>query len=52
MAAILADARAGRLDGRRVLFVHTYSAADLRPLAARAPGPSHLPRRLRALFPR
>jgi 1-aminocyclopropane-1-carboxylate deaminase/D-cysteine desulfhydrase-like pyridoxal-dependent ACC family enzyme len=34
MAALLADARAGRLDGKRVLFLHTQSAADLTPLTA------------------
>jgi D-cysteine desulfhydrase len=32
MAALLADARAGRLHGRRVLFLHTHNGVDLRPL--------------------
>jgi len=36
MAALLADARAGRLDGKRVLFWHTYNGVDLAPLIARA----------------
>jgi D-cysteine desulfhydrase len=49
-AALLADARAGRLDGRRVLFWNTFSSADLRPLLARSPGPPALPARLRKLF--
>jgi 1-aminocyclopropane-1-carboxylate deaminase/D-cysteine desulfhydrase-like pyridoxal-dependent ACC family enzyme len=35
MAALLADAASGHLDGRRVLFWHTYSSADLAPLLAR-----------------
>jgi 1-aminocyclopropane-1-carboxylate deaminase/D-cysteine desulfhydrase-like pyridoxal-dependent ACC family enzyme len=43
MAALLADARAGRLNGKRVLFWHTYSGADLAPLLARAPKPEALP---------
>ncbi len=51
MAALLADARAGRLDGKRVLFWHTYSSVDLGPLIARSPGPAALPPRLAALFP-
>jgi 1-aminocyclopropane-1-carboxylate deaminase/D-cysteine desulfhydrase-like pyridoxal-dependent ACC family enzyme len=32
MAALLHDAEAGLLDGKRVLFVHTYSSADLSAL--------------------
>jgi D-cysteine desulfhydrase len=32
MAALLADAAAGLLDGKRVLFVHSYNGADLAPL--------------------
>jgi hypothetical protein len=51
MAALLADADAGALDGRRVLFVNTYSSADLAPLAAQAPAPSTLPSLLRRCFP-
>jgi len=50
MAALLADDAAGRLDGKRVLFVNTYSGADLGPLVARAPAPSALPPLLRRLF--
>jgi D-cysteine desulfhydrase len=37
MAQLLVDAGAGRLDGKRVLFLHTYSSVDLAPLLARAP---------------
>jgi 1-aminocyclopropane-1-carboxylate deaminase/D-cysteine desulfhydrase-like pyridoxal-dependent ACC family enzyme len=47
MAALLADARAGRLAGKRVLFIHTLSSVDLRPLIAAAPDPSSLPPSLR-----
>jgi hypothetical protein len=50
MAAILADAEAGLLDGKRVLFLHSFSGADLDPMIARSPGPPALPARLRALF--
>ncbi len=32
MAALLHDAEAGLLDGKRVLFVQTYSSADLSAL--------------------
>jgi D-cysteine desulfhydrase len=39
MAALLADAEAGRLDGKRVLFVHTYNGVDLQPLLAGATPP-------------
>ena len=49
-AALLADARAGLLDGKRVLFWHTFSSADLAPLLARSPGPGALPARLARLF--
>lgn len=51
-AALLSDARAGLLDGKRVLFWHTFSSADLTPLLARTPGPSAMPPRLRRLFDR
>jgi D-cysteine desulfhydrase len=37
MAQLLADAASGRLDRKRVLFLHTYSSVDLAPLLARAP---------------
>jgi 1-aminocyclopropane-1-carboxylate deaminase/D-cysteine desulfhydrase-like pyridoxal-dependent ACC family enzyme len=50
LAALMADARDGRLDGKRVLFVHSFNTVDLRPLAARAPGPTWLPPPLRSLF--
>jgi 1-aminocyclopropane-1-carboxylate deaminase/D-cysteine desulfhydrase-like pyridoxal-dependent ACC family enzyme len=47
MAALLADARAGRLDGKRVLYWHTYSGADLSPLVRAAPPPEKWPAQLR-----
>ena len=50
MAALLADARSGRLNGKRVLFLHTYSGADLSPLLASGPGPSALPPLLQQHF--
>ena len=50
MAALLADAAAGRLDGKRVLFWHTYSGVDLAPLIASGPGVSALPAPLRRHF--
>jgi D-cysteine desulfhydrase len=50
MAALLADANAGRLDGKRVLFWNTYSGVDLAPLVASGPGPEGLPARLRRHF--
>jgi hypothetical protein len=34
MAQLLADAGSGRLDGKRVLFIDTYSSVDLHPLLA------------------
>jgi 1-aminocyclopropane-1-carboxylate deaminase/D-cysteine desulfhydrase-like pyridoxal-dependent ACC family enzyme len=34
MAALLAHARTGRLDGKRVLFLHTFNTRDLGPLVA------------------
>ncbi len=49
-AALLADARAGLLDGKRVLFVDTYNSVDVSTLIQRSPGPSALPPRLRELF--
>jgi 1-aminocyclopropane-1-carboxylate deaminase/D-cysteine desulfhydrase-like pyridoxal-dependent ACC family enzyme len=50
MAALVADAQAGRLDGKRVLFWNTYSGVDLAPLVASGPGPEALPPRLRRHF--
>jgi 1-aminocyclopropane-1-carboxylate deaminase/D-cysteine desulfhydrase-like pyridoxal-dependent ACC family enzyme len=50
MAALLAAADAGRLDGKRVLFLHTYNAVDLASFVAEGPGPAALPPRLRAHF--
>jgi len=49
-AALLADARAGLLDGKRALFVDTYNSVDLSALIARSPGPPSLPPLLRRLF--
>lgn len=43
MAALLADADAGRLDGKRVLFLHTFSSVDLAPLVGAATPESLLP---------
>jgi 1-aminocyclopropane-1-carboxylate deaminase/D-cysteine desulfhydrase-like pyridoxal-dependent ACC family enzyme len=40
MAALLDDARTGRLSGRRVLFLHSHNTVDVRPLIERAPGGS------------
>ncbi|MDB4966080.1 MAG: 1-aminocyclopropane-carboxylate deaminase [Myxococcales bacterium] len=50
MAALLADAAAGLLDGKRVLFVHTYNGVDLAPLVRKGVGASALPPRLRRHF--
>ncbi|HEX9102093.1 MAG TPA: pyridoxal-phosphate dependent enzyme, partial [Polyangia bacterium] len=50
MAALLADAATGALDGKRVLFIDTYSSVDLAPLVAGGPGPSALPRALQRYF--
>jgi 1-aminocyclopropane-1-carboxylate deaminase/D-cysteine desulfhydrase-like pyridoxal-dependent ACC family enzyme len=49
MAALLADADAGRLDGRRVLFVDTFNSVDLAPLLATPSGARALPPRLQRL---
>lgn len=37
LAALLADARAGRLAGKRVLFLHSYNGHDLAGLLTAAP---------------
>jgi 1-aminocyclopropane-1-carboxylate deaminase/D-cysteine desulfhydrase-like pyridoxal-dependent ACC family enzyme len=50
MAALLSDAAAGLLDGKRVLFLHTYNSVDLTPFVAAGPGPAALPRSLRRHF--
>jgi hypothetical protein len=50
MAALLADAASGALDGKRVLFLSTYSSVDLAPLVARGPGRAALPRALQRYF--
>jgi D-cysteine desulfhydrase len=50
LAALLADAATGQLDGQSVLLLDTFSSADLRPLLERAPPQSELPARLAALF--
>jgi 1-aminocyclopropane-1-carboxylate deaminase/D-cysteine desulfhydrase-like pyridoxal-dependent ACC family enzyme len=49
-AALLADAGAGRLAHKRVLYWHTYNGVDLSPLVGSGPGPSALPPRLRRHF--
>ncbi|HEY2747177.1 MAG TPA: pyridoxal-phosphate dependent enzyme [Polyangia bacterium] len=50
MAALLADADAGALEGKRALFVNTYSSVDLAPLVAAGPGVAALPRALQRHF--
>ena len=50
MAALLGDAATGALDGKRVLFIDTYSSVDLAPLVAGGPGPSALPPALQRHF--
>ena len=50
MAALLAHARAGKLDGKRVLFMQSYSSADLGPILRTAPAPDSLPPLLRRCF--
>lgn len=49
LACLVADARSGELDSRRVLFWNTRNGADLTALAAKAT-PSQLPPRLRRYF--
>lgn len=51
LAALLADARSGSLDGKRVMFLHTYNGVDLTGLIARAPALESLPPLLRRHFP-
>lgn len=50
MAALLADAESGALDGKRVLYLHSYNRVDLAPLVAAGPGRDALPPRLRRHF--
>jgi 1-aminocyclopropane-1-carboxylate deaminase/D-cysteine desulfhydrase-like pyridoxal-dependent ACC family enzyme len=50
MAALLADAESGALDGKRVLYLHSYNSVDLAPLLAGGPGPDALPPSLRRHF--
>ncbi|MGZ3407456.1 MAG: 1-aminocyclopropane-1-carboxylate deaminase/D-cysteine desulfhydrase [Polyangia bacterium] len=50
MAALLADAASGALDGKRVLFLNTYSSVDLTSLLAGGPGVGGLPRALQRYF--
>jgi D-cysteine desulfhydrase len=52
MAALLADAESGKLDGKRVLYLHTYNSVDLAPLLAGGPGATALPPLLRRHFDR
>jgi 1-aminocyclopropane-1-carboxylate deaminase/D-cysteine desulfhydrase-like pyridoxal-dependent ACC family enzyme len=47
MATLLADAHAGRLRGRRVLFLHSHNTVDLRPLVERQAGLETLTEALR-----
>jgi len=51
MAALLAHARSGCLDGKRVLFMQSYSSSDLAPLLRKAPAIASLPPILRRWFP-
>ena len=37
LAALLADARAGLLDGKRILFLHSHNGVDLTPLLRSLP---------------
>jgi 1-aminocyclopropane-1-carboxylate deaminase/D-cysteine desulfhydrase-like pyridoxal-dependent ACC family enzyme len=50
MAALLADAASGALDGKRVLFLSTYSSVDLASFIAGGPGRSALPPALQRHF--
>ena len=50
MAALCADATAGALDGKRVLFVSTYSSVDLAAFVAGGPGPTALAPSLQRYF--
>jgi 1-aminocyclopropane-1-carboxylate deaminase/D-cysteine desulfhydrase-like pyridoxal-dependent ACC family enzyme len=49
LSALLAHGRAGRMDGRTVLFWNTYNSRDLSPLAGAA-DPSRVPMRARSYF--
>jgi 1-aminocyclopropane-1-carboxylate deaminase/D-cysteine desulfhydrase-like pyridoxal-dependent ACC family enzyme len=50
MAALLDDAREGRLAGKRVLFLHTWNGTELAPLIERAPAIDMLPAALRRVL--
>ena len=52
MAALLADADAGALDGKRVLFVNTYSSVESRAIRRRRPRRRRAPARAAALLRR
>lgn len=43
MAALIADARAGKLRGKRVLFLHTHNTCDLSGFVAKSGGLGALP---------
>jgi 1-aminocyclopropane-1-carboxylate deaminase/D-cysteine desulfhydrase-like pyridoxal-dependent ACC family enzyme len=50
MAALLHDAARGALDGKRVLFINTFSSVDLAPFVAAGPGVAALPAALQRHF--
>ena len=52
MAALLADAETGRLDGKRVLFIHSFSHEGWRSSVDRELGLLQLPGALRRLVER
>jgi len=50
MAALIHDADSGVLDGKRVLFINTFSSVDLAPFVAAGPGVAALPPALQRHF--
>ncbi len=50
MAALLDAAARGAFDGKRVLFIDTYSSVDLAALVAGGPGVAALPAALQRHF--
>ena len=42
-SALRADTASGRLNGKKVLYVYTYSGVDLSPLIAESPGADAMP---------